>query len=728
VLDKGDRTAGRDRVRATFASRGYRTGLLDNTAINAPADYAAALADNEARIDIFLDAAHAAGRRVLVVDDGGLLARGYGHASAKRRVDAALELTVSGIKRINAVGELGIPVLNMARSQVKTLLGYPEIADSCLRRLRTILPDRKMIGRPVLLLGYGTLGSRLAPALRALGCRVTVVDTDLLALIAAAEAGYTTYRTAAEALRATTPLVVMGTTGEIALTEDDLPLLPDGTLLAPFATRDFSVLTSRDADQIPGVGLHCRLSDGRHVTVLGDGRSLNLFGADSIGPEGYDAYRAGTLIAAAHLCTDPSRVPPGLHTAPADQAIDAVGLFEAYYNLHLAPRDGDHAARPGPAIVRERPVARACVVGYGTIGRLHTTILDRIGADLTIIDPKHQDLPGQHRTFVAQVSELPATVADGIDLWSVCCPTADHLPVLRAILDHRPAARVLLEKPACPGDEIDAFLGLLARHPAARVVVNDQYRHSTALDRFTDLIRSVEPDTPPSRVAIAFTKDRRPDITTGRFIDRHYGVLGYEWLHMLAVLAGILPAPVMDTYLASEPSASQLWATYDPQLFVSALTERLVLDRADHDGPLDLDLTSSILGPSILLGRIPEPRSPWRQGIRPTDNRHRHVAVHAGSTHFTLHLDPVTARDGWQLERNHHRLTAERGGRPLHDETLHDSPLETSIRHAVTALTSDTPLPPPNLAPLQRIARLAEHLRHRTPDSGSATSGARAIA
>jgi adenosylhomocysteinase len=64
VLDKGDRTAGRDRVRATFAARGYRTGLLDNTAINAPENHAAALADTETAIDTFLDAAHAAGRRV----------------------------------------------------------------------------------------------------------------------------------------------------------------------------------------------------------------------------------------------------------------------------------------------------------------------------------------------------------------------------------------------------------------------------------------------------------------------------------------------------------------------------------------------------------------------------------------------------------------------------------------------------------------------------------------
>ncbi|MEV6936692.1 DUF317 domain-containing protein, partial [Streptomyces sp. NPDC051132] len=70
--------------------------------------------------DAFLGAAHAAGRRVLVVDDGGLLAGGYGALGTPRTVDAAPELTVSGIKRIAAAGPLAIPVLNLARSQVKS--------------------------------------------------------------------------------------------------------------------------------------------------------------------------------------------------------------------------------------------------------------------------------------------------------------------------------------------------------------------------------------------------------------------------------------------------------------------------------------------------------------------------------------------------------------------------------------------------------------------------------
>jgi hypothetical protein len=57
----------------------------------------------------------------------------------------------------------------------------------------------------VLIIGSGTLGSRLARALYQ-GCQSHVVDPDPLALIAAAEAGHPTYRTTADALRALSSL------------------------------------------------------------------------------------------------------------------------------------------------------------------------------------------------------------------------------------------------------------------------------------------------------------------------------------------------------------------------------------------------------------------------------------------------------------------------------------------------------------------------------------------
>ncbi|MFJ5222357.1 hypothetical protein [Streptomyces sp. NPDC088400] len=344
ALSKGDRTLHRSRVHAWFLNHGYLSDVLDNSVINGSADTTAqayALAVNE-RVNGFIRQAHAAGRKVMVIDDGGLLAQGYGADGVLTEyIDAALELTVSGLKRIaNAPGKLSIPVLNMARSRLKTMLGYNEIADSCVRRLRAILPGEKFIGRHVLILGFGTLGGRVAHALRALGCRVSVVDTDILALITAAEHGFETYRTAAEALRGHSPFLVIGGTGELAITAADLPLLPDGVYLAGFATKDFSLLsegsTGIESTVVPYVGVRYILPSGAAATVLGDGRSLNLFEYEGIANRGYDAYRAGTLIAAKTLCRDLDSLGPGLHLEPVDQAIDEAELFSAYYGEYLS--------------------------------------------------------------------------------------------------------------------------------------------------------------------------------------------------------------------------------------------------------------------------------------------------------------------------------------------------------------------------------------------------------
>lgn len=353
ALAKGDRTANRHRVHAWFRHRGYRSAVLDNSVIDGtslPADVDEARS-TAADVDAFIRDAHAAGRRVLVIDDGGLLAQGpEGHRMVSEPVDAALELTVSGLKRIAATPAVQLPVFNMARSEVKSLIAYNEIADSCLRRVRAIVPNQKFVGRRVLVTGYGTLGSRLARQLRGIGCRPTVVDSDPLQLVQAAEDGFDTRRTVAAALRDTRPFLMLSSAGEPVIGEEDLDLLPDGLLLAGFATKDFSLLhTGRSglpAQHVPGIGVRYSLSGGRHVLMLGDGRSLNLFEYEGIPNRGYDVYRAATLVAARELCGNHAAYPPGVHTEPVNEAVRRAGLLDAYYDLYLDEATGwDAAAR-----------------------------------------------------------------------------------------------------------------------------------------------------------------------------------------------------------------------------------------------------------------------------------------------------------------------------------------------------------------------------------------------
>ncbi|WP_328609540.1 hypothetical protein OG943_10555 [Amycolatopsis sp. NBC_00345] len=351
ALAKGDKTVHRDRVHATFLRRGYSSGVLDNSVINrtATVEEMDEARSSGAAVDRFIHRAHQAGRRVLVVDDGGLLAQGLGSNHLVREaVDAALELTVSGLKRIEGLpGGVTIPVFNMARSALKATIGYNEIADSCLRRVRVLLAGQKVIGRSVLCVGFGTLGRRLALGLRALGCSVTVVDTDIITLIRAAEEGFATCRSVAAALERDRPFLIASSTGDCVVSADTLPLLPDGVFLAGFATKDFSLFTDQPHGlpqvALPGIGVRYRLPGDREVTLLGDGRSLNLFEYEGIPNRGYDLYRAGTLLAAEEMCRRCEELEPGVHTTIVDELVGRSGLYERYYARYLAtgePIDG----------------------------------------------------------------------------------------------------------------------------------------------------------------------------------------------------------------------------------------------------------------------------------------------------------------------------------------------------------------------------------------------------
>ncbi|MCP2257755.1 adenosylhomocysteinase [Streptoalloteichus tenebrarius] len=340
ALSTGDQTLRRDRVHAWFLRRGYHSDVLDERvtlgSLPSTADNRHARAVR-ADVEEFVRRAHAAGRRVLVIDHGGAFCPNPG--LTEEHPDAAVELTEAGLARLTRVAP-GFPVFDMARSRLRTQLGHSEIADACLRRLRTLLPGEKFVGRRVLLVGYGPLGSRLAEQLRATGCRVIVVDPDVGTLIQAAERGFETARTARAALERSRPFLVVGCLGRPVLEAEELSSLPDGVLLAGFTPRDFAPLSDgrgeAAATPVPGVGVRYTLPDGTAVLLLGDGRWLGLFEDEGVPNRGSDVLRAGLLVVAKEVCRRAAQLPAGVHVRLVDETLDAAGLFDAYYDEYLA--------------------------------------------------------------------------------------------------------------------------------------------------------------------------------------------------------------------------------------------------------------------------------------------------------------------------------------------------------------------------------------------------------
>nr|WP_228512062.1 NAD(P)-dependent oxidoreductase [Clavibacter sp. VKM Ac-2872] len=209
----------------------------------------------------------------------------------------------------------------MARSEVKQRIGYDEIADSCLRRLREALRGEKLIGKRVVSVGFGTLGARIARGLRAIGCRVVVVDTDHLQLIAAAEDGFETTPSIHEAV-ALRPTLLVSSTGEPIADAATLASLPSTSYVTAFATADLSALRDREGDGGP--------------IVLGDGRSFNLHRFEGIPNGGYDLYRAATFIVLGRLAERvEGDAAARVELADVDAWVRESGLFARYYEHHF---------------------------------------------------------------------------------------------------------------------------------------------------------------------------------------------------------------------------------------------------------------------------------------------------------------------------------------------------------------------------------------------------------
>ncbi|ORW12644.1 hypothetical protein AWC15_15465 [Mycobacterium lacus] len=289
-------------------------------------------------------------------------------------------------------------------------------------------------------------------------------------------------------------------------------------------------------------------------------------------------------------------------------------------------------------------------------------------------------------------------------MWVVSNPTADHLSTLRSVFRWQPNARIMLEKPAFSSQEIDEIRGLLAEHPQARLMVNQLYRHS----RVVSLLRAAMPHAGgrcPDSIEIAFTRDHRLDNPTGRFSDvsdTDYHVLGYEWIHMLSVLEGLLPRAAWQQYLTGPMEYSRFTATRDSGGSVTGLREHSWI------GPTRVSMYSTITKDLSGQGAPPGLPSHW-QRITHSPARHRYAKVQFGDTVLTTEFDPVTTVDGYGLPQDRHRLTIESKGRVLDERIIVDSPPATSLLSGLDQLTrcgSDLTW----LPPVRRLVSISRHL------------------
>ncbi len=263
----------------------------------------------------------------LVIDDGADLVSAI--VTRRRELVPGLlggtEETTTGVQRLRAMalaGVLPFPVVAVNDSDTKHLFDNrhgtgQSTLDGIMRATNVLLA-----GKTFVVAGYGACGRGLAGRARGMGASVVVCEVDAVRALEAALDGHRVLplRTAA----AEADIIVTATGNRCVVDAAALAVLKDGCLLANSGHFNVEIdlpalaaaAVSYDA---PRAGVtRYQLADGRRISLLGEGRLVNLACAEGHPPAVMDLSFANQALAAEYLVRHAGRLPAGVHRLPAD--------------------------------------------------------------------------------------------------------------------------------------------------------------------------------------------------------------------------------------------------------------------------------------------------------------------------------------------------------------------------------------------------------------------------
>jgi adenosylhomocysteinase len=331
----------------TLRAGGARVVLAASNPLSTQDDVAAALDASgiEVRAEAGADRdtyyAHIAaaldGRPDLVVDDGGDLVSTL-HESRPdlvAQVRGGCESTASGVlrlRRMAAEAALAFPMLAAGDTPVTRIVGNARgtgqaVIDGILRSAGILLA-----GKTVVVSGYGPTGEGIAECARGLGAIVIVTEVDPVRALDARLRGFRVLPL--ESAAAAGDIFITATGSTSVLGEAEFTVMRDGAILANAGHFDVEIdvraLASMAVTIEPSVRPNAdsyELSGGRRLTLLADGRVVNLVAAEGNPPEVMDVAFGIEALALGWLAG--ANLPPGVHEVPAELDAEAARLVLA---------------------------------------------------------------------------------------------------------------------------------------------------------------------------------------------------------------------------------------------------------------------------------------------------------------------------------------------------------------------------------------------------------------
>ena len=201
-----------------------------------------------------------------------------------RSIRGVSEETTTGVHRLygmQARGELLFPAFNVndsvTKSKFDNLYGCRESLLDGIRRATDVM----IAGKVAVVAGYGDVGKGCAQSLRSCGARVLITEVDPICALQAAMEGYEVVTMDEAAPRGN---IFVTATGNIdVITLEHLQQMPDEAIVCNIGHFDGEIQVEKlhklegvERTQIKPQVDSYRFPDGHRITVLADGRLVNL--------------------------------------------------------------------------------------------------------------------------------------------------------------------------------------------------------------------------------------------------------------------------------------------------------------------------------------------------------------------------------------------------------------------------------------------------------------------
>lgn len=279
------------------------------------------------------------GQPVIVQEIGGYLAGSADQLEEYACLRGIVEDTKNGFWRYEAAAaQLSYPVVSISHSPIKAMEDRrvgAAVAFSLERLLRehfhSVLDDLT-----VLVMGYGSIGSACAFALRSRGAMVQVHDTNAIREM---QAGLDGFRTGSPRELASKADVIVGATGSLSVDLSIVEAARPGVLLASASSRQVELdmpaiqRGSRVVSALSSLTTYRR--GGRDVHVAADGYPIN-FQEESILGGVLDAVYSELFACIREVAE--GRFKPGLRLSPSSLHAEVASAWTA---THLPPRSSE---------------------------------------------------------------------------------------------------------------------------------------------------------------------------------------------------------------------------------------------------------------------------------------------------------------------------------------------------------------------------------------------------